>query len=115
MAFIKALSFSDPLPEKAWLFIFSGHRILVDKELGDQTTADQAALNSGLLKRLSEETGGRYYTPDNSRTLPEDISYANTGSSRLEEKDLWDMPFLFLLLVGLASAEWVLRKRKGLA
>jgi len=74
-----------------------------------------AAMNSSLLKRLSAETGGRYYSPKDSRTLPEDISYIDTGSSRLEEKDLWDMPFLFVLLVGLVSTEWIFRKRKGLA
>jgi hypothetical protein len=48
-------------------------------------------------------------------TLPEDISYVGKGPARLEEKDLWDMPFLFLLMTGLISAEWILRKRKGLA
>lgn len=74
-----------------------------------------AAMNSGLLKRLSTETGGRYYSPDKLRSLPEDISYIDKGSSRMEEKDLWDMPFLFLLLIGSVSAEWILRKRKGLA
>jgi hypothetical protein len=30
-------------------------------------------------------------------------------------KDLWDMPVNFLLLVGLLSGEWFLRKRHGLA
>ena len=74
-----------------------------------------AAMNSALLKRLSAATGGRYYSPDNSRTLAEDISYIDTGSSRLEEKDLWDMPVLFALLVGFIAAEWTFRKRKGLA
>jgi uncharacterized membrane protein len=74
-----------------------------------------AAMNADLLRRLSAETGGRYYSPKDTRTLPEDISYVDTGSSRLEEKDLWDMPFLFMLLVGLISIEWILRKRKGLA
>jgi hypothetical protein len=74
-----------------------------------------AAMNSGLLKRLSEQTGGRYYSPEGSRFLPEDISYIDTGSSRIEDKDLWDMPFLFMLLVGLISMEWILRKRKRLA
>jgi uncharacterized membrane protein len=73
-----------------------------------------AALNAGLLKRLSDETGGRYYSPGDVRTLPEDISYIDKGSSRIEEKDLWDMPFLFMLLTGLVSTEWILRKRKGL-
>jgi uncharacterized membrane protein len=74
-----------------------------------------AAMNAGLLKRLSSETGGRYYSPADCHALPEDISYIDRGASRLEEKDLWDMPFLFLLLIGLVSTEWALRKRKGLA
>jgi uncharacterized membrane protein len=74
-----------------------------------------AAMNSDLLKRLSSATGGRYYTTDDLRTLPEDISYIDKGASRVELKDLWDMPFLFLLLIGVISTEWILRKRKGLA
>jgi uncharacterized membrane protein len=73
-----------------------------------------AAMNVGLLKRLSSQTGGRYYSPDDVRYLAEDISYTDKGASRLEEKELWDMPFFFLLLASSISAEWVLRKRKGL-
>jgi uncharacterized membrane protein len=73
-----------------------------------------AALNSDLLRRLADETGGRYYKVNALQTLPEDISYIDKGAHRMEGKDLWDMPFLFLLLVGLISTEWVLRKRKGL-
>jgi uncharacterized membrane protein len=95
-----------------------------DKSLGTATThfrvADSieefhnAAMNAGLLKRLSSQTGGRYYSPDDVRSLTEDISYIDKGASRTEEKDLWDMPFLFLLLAGLISTEWILRKRRGL-
>ena len=36
-------------------------------------------------------------------------------NSEKVSKDLWDMPINFLLLVGLATGEWFLRKRKGLA
>ncbi len=75
----------------------------------------QASLNLDLLRRLSSETGGRYYSIGNLDNLAEDISYVEQGSFRIEEKDLWDMPFLFLLLIGLVSTEWILRKRKGLA
>jgi len=74
-----------------------------------------AAMNSDLLRRLSADTGGRYYTPDGSDTLAEDISYVDKGSTRIEERDLWDMPLLFLILVGVVSTEWIIRKRKGLA
>jgi hypothetical protein len=74
-----------------------------------------AALNVDLLRNLASETGGRYYSHREAQDLAEDISYVDNGASRVEEKDLWDMPILFLLLVGLVSTEWGLRKRKGLA
>jgi uncharacterized membrane protein len=74
-----------------------------------------AVMNADALKRLSAETGGRYYSSADAHSLPEDISYSDKGISHTEEKDLWDMPFLFLLLVGFISTEWILRKRKGLA
>jgi uncharacterized membrane protein len=73
-----------------------------------------AAMNLNLLKRLSSNTGGRYYAPGEVRHLPEDIAYIDKGASRLEEKDLWNMPFLFLLLASLISTEWIFRKRRGL-
>jgi hypothetical protein len=31
-----------------------------------------------------------------------------------EQKDLWDMPIVFLLLVGLVGAEWTYRRLRGL-
>jgi hypothetical protein len=74
-----------------------------------------AAMNRDLLETLAKDTGGRFYTPAEARNLAEDISYVDDGASRIEVKDLWDMPFLFLLMVGTAASEWILRKRKGLA
>ena len=74
-----------------------------------------AALNEALLKRIAAETGGKYYTLDEADALVEDLTYRKTDNSRLVQKDLWDMPINFLLLVGLLSGEWFLRKRHGLA
>ena len=74
-----------------------------------------AAMNEDLLKRLASETGGHFYRPEDVGTLPEDISYVEKGASQVEEKELWDMPALFLLLAAASCAEWALRKRKGLA
>ena len=115
---------TDLHPEEEGIYEVSVEASQGDKILGTQKTNfriaesneefHKAALNSDLLERLARETGGRYYTPENIDTLPEDISMIDTGSSRVEERELWDMPFLFLLLAGLLSAEWILRKRKGL-
>jgi len=74
-----------------------------------------AGLQEGTLRRVAEETGGRYYTPATLRTLPEDVSFTESGATVVEYRDLWDMPILLLLLVGLLSTEWSLRRRWGLA
>ena len=74
-----------------------------------------AALNESLLKRIAAETGGKYYTLDEAGALVADLTYRKGDNSRPVTKDLWDMPVNFLLLVGLLSGEWFLRKRHGLA
>ena len=85
-------------------------------EVGD---SDEEYFDAGqhraLLERVADETGGRYYTPRTAASLPEDIRYTGAGVTLTEERDLWDMPVLFLLLVGLVGAEWALRRRRGLA
>jgi len=67
-----------------------------------------------FLRHLAEETGGRYYTAKSAERLPEEITYLDNQSAMRVTKELWDMPINFLLLIGLISAEWLLRRRKGL-
>lgn len=68
-----------------------------------------------LLERIATSTGGRYYPVAEAANLVDDIQYTGGGVTVTEERDLWDMPFLFLLLFGLIATEWGVRKRKGLA
>jgi uncharacterized membrane protein len=74
-----------------------------------------ARQNVELLRRVSSETGGKYYAYPQANELVEDISYLEGNNSERVSKDLWDMPFNFMLLVGLVAGEWFLRKRSGLA
>ena len=74
-----------------------------------------AAQNSDLLKRIAAETGGKYYTPNQAQTLLDDLTYRQSPYSERVTKDLWDMPINFMLIVGLLTGEWFLRKREGLA
>jgi hypothetical protein len=74
-----------------------------------------AGMRAPLLKRIAEETGGRFFTPANASSLPEAISYSGRGVTIVEERELWDMPALFLVLVSLVFAEWGFRRAKGLA
>ncbi|MYJ18063.1 MAG: DUF3416 domain-containing protein, partial [Gemmatimonadetes bacterium] len=68
-----------------------------------------------LMERIAEETGGRYYTPETAANLPEDLQFTGGGVTVTEERDLWDMPILFLLLAGLMGGEWVYRRKRGMA
>ncbi|HET7038478.1 MAG TPA: hypothetical protein VFH97_01240, partial [Gemmatimonadales bacterium] len=74
-----------------------------------------AALQEAALRRIADETGGRYYTPATMRALPEDVSFTESGATVVEQRDLWDMPILLVLMLGLLSAEWIWRRRRGLA
>lgn len=74
-----------------------------------------AAQNSDLLKRVAAETGGKYYQLGDVQSLLDDLTYRRSPYSERVTKDLWDMPINFILIIGLLSGEWFLRKREGLA
>jgi uncharacterized membrane protein len=69
--------------------------------------------NRELLEKLSSETGGKYYKPEDAKKLGKDINYSEAGITVRETRDLWDMPVIFLLLLMLRSGEWLLRRRWG--
>jgi uncharacterized membrane protein len=74
-----------------------------------------ATMHAARLKRIAEETGGRFYTPETMAPLTEDLKYTGRGVTTVEERDLWHMPIVLLLLVGLTCAEWGYRRAVGLA
>jgi uncharacterized membrane protein len=69
--------------------------------------------NRELLEKLSQQTGGRYYKPDQASKLSDEISYSEAGITTRETRDLWDMPVIFLLALALRSSEWLLRRKWG--
>ena len=82
------------------------------------TESDEEYFDAGMrrttLERIADETGGRFYTPETVSNLPEDISLTGAGVTLTEERDLWDMPFLLLLLLSLVGSEWLYRRARGL-
>jgi uncharacterized membrane protein len=80
-----------------------------DSEYYDST------MRAPLLERIAEETGGRFYTADTIGSLVDDIQTVGGGVTVIEERDLWDMPALLLLLFVLVLGEWGYRRARGLA
>ncbi|MEP6729521.1 MAG: glutamine amidotransferase [bacterium] len=85
--------------------------------LADDQGADvqQAELRSPLLRRIAKETGGRYYPLSDANRLSDDVIYTEAGVTVRDARDLWDMPIVFLILAALLAAEWIYRRRRGLA
>ena len=102
---IEALSGGELIGEDVtWLQVAPS-----DAEYYDST------MRTALLDRVAEETGGRRYTPDTVASLPDDVQFVGGGVTVVEERDLWDMPVLLLLLGTLVLGEWGYRRFRGLA
>jgi uncharacterized membrane protein len=74
-----------------------------------------ATMHAQRLQRIADETGGRFYTPETIAGLPEDLRYTGRGVTAVEERELWHMPIVLFLLLGLISAEWGYRRMVGMA
>lgn len=74
-----------------------------------------ATMQAGRLKRIAEDTGGKFYSAESVSGLPEDLQYTGRGVTTIEERELWHMPVILLSLLALMFAEWGLRRRVGLA
>ena len=113
------------VPDEEGIYKLSVHAERGDKAIGTASMSVRvsagdaeyfdAAMRAPLLKRVAEETGGRFFTATNASSLPEAISYNGRGVTVVEERELWDMPALFILLIGFVAAEWGYRRVKGLA
>ncbi len=72
-----------------------------------------SAQNRDLLEKLSSDTGGTYYTPATAKRLSGEVSVSEAGITSHDNLDLWDMPILFLLVIGIRGGEWLLRRKWG--
>ena len=78
-----------------------------------------AGLKDGLLRQMADATGGRYYTPAEAEAIPdavaEAVKSARYPGARRQDLEIWDAPFIFLLVLGIMAGEWFIRRRTGLA
>jgi hypothetical protein len=72
----------------------------------------RTGLNDGLLRAISQATGGRFYPQD---SLPRDAAQVTLGSyQRRLVFDPRRAPWVYVLIALLAGTEWLLRRRRGL-
>jgi len=74
----------------------------------------ETAMNEPLLKELASSTGGQYVREEDLHKLPNVISAKTERVQSPLEVELWASPLYFLLLLGVVTAEWILRKMSHL-
>lgn len=74
----------------------------------------QTRMNEKLLKNVAQNSGGRYFTPDNFAEISQHLKFEAVMIDEEQEIALWNKLFLLILFVALVSTEWFIRKRSGM-
>ena len=74
-----------------------------------------AGLDADLLKAMADVSGGKFYTASNADQLVTDLKGLQKIVPVAVEQEIWDMPIVLILLVGLFTLEWLMRRRKGMS
>jgi uncharacterized membrane protein len=95
---------STPLgTAERWMFVGGSDREFADPKL-----------NEGFLRRVARDSGGRYVRAGDAKEVANWLRTATPQDAAPERRDLWHEPWAYALVVGLLSAEWILRRRWGL-
>ena len=103
--------FTAPKSGRYRLAIANDPDSLIDITVREPDTEFQnPTLNEKLLQDLAATTGGKYFTSETIHTLPEAIKNKTVRQITTHRADVWSSPPIFLLIILVITAEWVLRK-----
>ena len=74
----------------------------------------ETAMQKQLCGKMAELSGGKAYTFRTLSSLPDGIVKKEQVKVIRTERNLWDLPALFVLLVLVCGAEWFMRRRDNL-
>lgn len=78
-----------------------------------------AGRKDNVLRAMAAMTGGKYFPCEAAAAIPQEIARAVRKTREMTnapvDREVWDMPALFLLCLVLLSVEWMVRRRSGLA
>ena len=74
----------------------------------------EPAMQEALLRKMAELSGGRYYAMTDLPTLPEALHEEVRTVAVRRDHEMWDLPVVLAVVLLLAGAEWLLRRRYDL-
>jgi hypothetical protein len=82
---------------------------------GSDVELSEPRLNEAVLRRIADTTGGRYVAENDANSVPGSLREAGVGSPPMEMRDLWNNGWSLAAIVALLAAEWLMRRKVGLA
>lgn len=94
----------------------AGEQVIAELQVQEPATSELSDIsaNRPLLQTIAEFTQGRLLLPHELAELPQIFHGVTESTTLRQEQSLWDSWPLLLLLFGLLTSEWVLRKLNGL-
>ena len=92
---------------------FDARAPLIVKAASD-SEFDELTLNEDLLRDIARSSGGQYFAEEESRNLVNLLESIDRKKVIPSQTVLWSSFWWFAAIVGMLTAEWVLRKRAGL-
>ncbi|MBN1674432.1 MAG: hypothetical protein JXR37_25515 [Kiritimatiellae bacterium] len=74
----------------------------------------EPAMQEETLREMAELSGGRFFPVRELPTLPRSVGGTEQTTVIRRNKELWDLPVVFLLLLGCAGTEWYFRRKHNL-
>ncbi len=71
----------------------------------------EPAMQERLLKEMAQISGGRFFTARELPMLPKALKREERVAPIRMEKELWDLPLVYILIVLLGGLEWFIRRR----
>jgi hypothetical protein len=85
---------------------------------GLEVEFQETKMNKALLQQLAHESGGKYFDPEQTSDLPNDLRSSGVLTPKeithSREFELLGLPSLVIVIVLLFGTEWFLRKQSGL-
>jgi len=74
----------------------------------------ESILQEKLLKKMAELSGGKYFSIRDLPSLSKSLTKEKQTVTVYNEKEIWNLPIIFIILVALMGGEWLLRRKYDL-
>lgn len=100
-----------PAPGVYELFVESDEQTRLELPVSEpRIEMGETAMNEPLLREWADASGGAFLREEDLHTLPDLLGQRTERVRSTIDIEVWSSPLYFLLLLGLVSAEWVVRK-----